>query len=50
MPAHRTGQIDAETAATLFALLAKYRAGELHGLRERHADLLPLPRPGSNAR
>jgi N-acetylmuramoyl-L-alanine amidase len=44
MPGHRTGQVDAETAATLFALLAKYRADELHGLRERHPELPASPR------
>jgi serine-type D-Ala-D-Ala carboxypeptidase len=42
MPDRRTGAVDADTAATLFALLAKYRADELRRLRERHADL-PLP-------
>lgn len=51
IPDHRTGQVDAESAATLFALLAKYRAGELRGLRERHADLPASPRPsGPNVR
>jgi serine-type D-Ala-D-Ala carboxypeptidase len=51
MPDHRSGEVDAETAATLFALLAKYRAAELRGLRERHADLPASPRPGGpNAR
>jgi N-acetylmuramoyl-L-alanine amidase len=50
-PGHRTGQVDAETAATLFALLAKYRADELRGLRERHADLPASPHPvGPNPR
>ncbi|HSE11521.1 MAG TPA: N-acetylmuramoyl-L-alanine amidase [Rudaea sp.] len=43
MPEHRTGTVDADTAATLFALLAKYRADELHRLRERHADLPAAP-------
>jgi len=50
MPGRRTGQVDAETAATLFALLAKYRAEEMRSLRERHADLPASPRPGPNAR
>jgi len=50
MPDHRTGQVDAESAATLFALLAKYRADELRSLRERHADLPASPRPSQNAR
>lgn len=50
MPGNRTGQVDAETAATLFALLAKYRAEELRGLRERHADLPASPRPAPNTR
>ena len=51
MPDHRTGRVDVETAATLFALLAKYRNGELRGLRERHADLPASPRPeNSNVR
>jgi len=45
LPSHRTGQADAETAATLLALLAKYRADELRGLRERHVDLPASPRP-----
>ena len=39
LPDHRTGAIDADTAATLFALLAKYRAAELGQLREGHAEL-----------
>ena len=53
MPEHRTGTIDAETAATLFALLAKYRVDEMRHLRERHADLPASPRPAetkANAR
>jgi serine-type D-Ala-D-Ala carboxypeptidase len=51
MPDHRTGEGDADTAATLFALLAKYRVDELRHLRERHADLPASPRPdGGNAR
>ena len=44
MPDHRTGTVDPDTAATLFALLAKYRAGELRRLGERHADLPASPR------
>jgi N-acetyl-anhydromuramyl-L-alanine amidase AmpD len=50
MPGHRTGQVDAETAATLFALLAKYRADELRSLRKHHADLPASPRAEPNAR
>lgn len=51
MPGHRTGDVDADTAATLFALLAKYRGDELRHLRERHADLpASLHAPGANAR
>ena len=42
MPGNRSGQVDAETAATLFALLAKYRADELRSLRERH-DVVAAP-------
>ncbi|HET7063714.1 MAG TPA: N-acetylmuramoyl-L-alanine amidase [Rudaea sp.] len=45
IPDHRTGQVDTDTAAALFALLAKYRVAELSGLRERHADLPASPRP-----
>jgi N-acetyl-anhydromuramyl-L-alanine amidase AmpD len=44
LPEHRTGAIDADTAAALFALLAKYRAEELVQLRERHAELPASPR------
>lgn len=44
MPEHRNGTADADTAATLFALLAKYRAGELHRLREHNIELPPSPR------
>lgn len=44
LPGHRTGAVDADTAATLFALLARYRSDELHRLRERHADLPAAPR------
>jgi N-acetyl-anhydromuramyl-L-alanine amidase AmpD len=43
LPDRRTGEVDAETAATLFALLAKYRPDELRHLRERHADLPASP-------
>lgn len=43
MPDHRTGAVDADTAATLFALLAKYRADELRRLRERHPELPARP-------
>jgi len=39
LPEHRTGAIDADTAATLFALLAKYRGQELSQLRGRYPDL-----------
>ena len=39
LPDHRTGAIDADTAATVFALLAKYRVEELGQLRERHREL-----------
>jgi N-acetyl-anhydromuramyl-L-alanine amidase AmpD len=39
LPEHRTGAIDADTAATLFALLVKYRVEELSQLRERHPEL-----------
>src|SRR5512141_3170575 len=45
MPDHRTGEVDADTAATLFALLAKYRGDELRHLRERHADMPASPHP-----
>jgi len=44
LPEHRTGAVDADTAAALFALLAKYRAEELRHLRERNADLPESPR------
>ena len=46
MPEHRTGKVDTDTAATLFALLAKYRADELRHLRERDADLPAAPHDG----
>jgi serine-type D-Ala-D-Ala carboxypeptidase len=44
LPDHRSGTIDADTAATLFALLAKYRTQELRQLREHYADLPASPR------
>jgi len=44
LPEHRTGAVDAESAAALFALLAKYRIEELRHLRERHAELPESPR------
>jgi N-acetyl-anhydromuramyl-L-alanine amidase AmpD len=44
LPEHRTGAVDADTAAALFALLAKYRTEELRHLRERNADLPESPR------
>jgi N-acetylmuramoyl-L-alanine amidase len=42
LPEHRTGFADADTVATLFALLAKYRPEELQRVRERDA-LVPEP-------
>jgi len=44
LPEHRTGAVDADTAAALFALLAKYRTEELRHLRERNTDLPESPR------
>ena len=44
LPEHRTCIVDADTAAMVFALLAKYRAEELNPLRERYPDLPPSPR------
>jgi len=44
LPEHRTGAVDADTAAALFALLAKYRTEELRHLRERNAGLPESPR------
>jgi N-acetylmuramoyl-L-alanine amidase len=49
-PEHRTGTANAQTAATLFALLAKYRADELQRLRARHADLPASPRVAGASR
>jgi len=43
LPAHRSGQADADSIATLFALLAKYRPDELRRLREREPELPPAP-------
>ena len=40
LPDRRSGETDAQTVATLFALLAKYRPDELHALRE-HAPQIP---------
>ncbi len=40
LPDRRSGEADAQTVATLFALLAKYRPDELHALRE-HASQIP---------
>ena len=39
LPEQRTGEVDADTAAVLFALLAKYRITEFAQLRERNPDL-----------
>jgi len=44
LPQRRTGTADAETVATLFALLARYRADQLRALRERTPQI-PPPRP-----
>jgi N-acetylmuramoyl-L-alanine amidase len=46
LPDRRSGSVDVETAATLFALLAKYRPEELQRLREREPQL-PPPRAGA---
>jgi N-acetylmuramoyl-L-alanine amidase len=43
LPDRRSGSLDSETAATLFALLAKYRPEELQHLREREPQLPPPP-------
>jgi hypothetical protein len=40
LPDRRSGEADAQTVATLFALLAKYRPDELQALRE-HAPQIP---------
>ncbi len=40
LPDRRSGEADAQTVATLFALLAKYRPDELHALRA-HAPQVP---------
>ena len=40
LPDRRSGEADAQTVATLFALLAKYRPDELRALRE-HAPQVP---------
>ena len=47
LPDRRSGHVDAETAATLFALLAKYRPDELRSLRERDESIPPSPRAAS---
>ncbi|MDR3389566.1 MAG: N-acetylmuramoyl-L-alanine amidase [Rudaea sp.] len=44
LPERRSGTVDADTAAALFALLAKYRAPELNQLRERNPGLPVSPR------
>lgn len=41
LPQHRTGVFDAQTAATLFALLSRHRPEELAHLRERWPQLPP---------
>jgi N-acetyl-anhydromuramyl-L-alanine amidase AmpD len=47
LPERRSGHADAETAATLFALLAKYRPDELRSLREHDERIPPSPRAAS---
>ncbi len=49
LPERRSGEADAQTVATLFALLWKYRPDELRALRARNAQI-PLPPPGSRQR
>jgi N-acetylmuramoyl-L-alanine amidase len=44
LPDQRSGSVDADTAAVLFALLQKYRALELGQLRERYPELPALSR------
>ena len=44
LPQRRSGSADAETVATLFALLAGHRADELRALRARHPQLPAPPR------
>jgi len=39
LPQQRSGSPDAQTLSVLFALLAKYRPGELARVRERHPEL-----------
>ena len=44
LPQHRSGSLDADTAATVFALLARYRRDELERLGTRWPQL-PAPPP-----
>jgi N-acetylmuramoyl-L-alanine amidase len=44
LPDRRSGNADAQTVATLFALLAKYRPDELRALHERNAQVPDSPR------
>lgn len=44
LPDRRSGKVDTDTVATLFALLAKYRPGELRTLRERASGIPESPR------
>lgn len=48
LPDRRSGQADADTVATLFALLAKYRPDELRALRERTPQIPPSPRAAAH--
>ncbi|HEY2394359.1 MAG TPA: N-acetylmuramoyl-L-alanine amidase [Rudaea sp.] len=43
LPQRRSGKADAQTVATLFALLWKYRPDELRALRARNAQVPPPP-------
>ena len=43
LPQRRSGEADAETLSTLFALLARHRSSELRALRERDAQIPPPP-------
>jgi N-acetylmuramoyl-L-alanine amidase len=45
LPQRRSGEADAETLATLFALLARYRGDELRALREHAPEIPPSPPP-----
>jgi N-acetylmuramoyl-L-alanine amidase len=50
LPDRRSGSVDVETAATLFALLAKYRGEELQRLRAQEPQLPAPPARAANPR